>query len=296
MMVYHTQVGAKSPEIERVGKMALIAMKELLLEAAANKYAVGGFEFWSLDSVRAIIEAAEEFEKCVILQAGPYEIEYMGLKNVERAVKYMAEQSSVKIALHLDHSTDTKWVKYAIDNGFTSVMIDASALSFEENIELTQETVALASPYGVTVEAELGRVPGEEGDIMLNESEAYQTNVDEAVVFVKQTGIDCLAVAVGTAHGVYRSLPKINLTRIGELCTALDVPLVLHGGSGIPDDTVIKAIKAGISKINVCTEFMDAFGKSYNSGYKPSVRGLFEPGYLAGKEVIKEKIKLFSGM
>jgi len=270
-------------------------MKDLLLRAKNEGYAVGAFEFWSLDSVRAILESAEEMALPVILQAGPIELNYMGWKNVERAVTYAAEQSKAEVALHLDHSDEVQWVKLAIESGFTSVMIDASHLSFEDNIAVTQEVVALAAPHGITVESELGRLPGAEGAINLEEAEAFQTDPREAVEFVRRTGIDCLAVAVGTVHGVYHAEPKINIARIREIRAAVTVPLVLHGGSGTPEDKIREAIQAGISKINVCTEFMDAFGKSYNSGYKPSVKGLFEPGYLAGKAVIKEKMRLFAG-
>jgi len=271
----------------------LVAMKDLLVRASGQGYAVGAFEFWSLDSVRAILETAEELALPVILQAGPTELNYMGWKNVERAVAHAAQQSPAQVALHLDHSDEVKWVRLAIESGFTSVMIDASHLAFEENAAVTREVVALAAPHGVTVESELGRLPGAEGAISVEEAEAYQTDPAQAVEFVNQTGIDCLAIAVGTVHGFFRAEPKINIQRIREIRNVVSVPLVLHGGSGTPDVKIREAIEAGISKINVCTEFMDAFGKAYNSGYKPSVKGLFEPGYLAGKAVIREKMRLF---
>ena len=274
--------------------MALVKMKELLSRASADKYAVGAFEFWSLDSVRAILEAAEELKQPVILQAGPGELNYMGWKNAERAVIYAAEHSPCEVAVHLDHSNELKWIKMALESGFTSVMMDASHLCFEENVDLTREVVAMAARYGVTVESELGRLPGAEGAIEVEEAEAFQTKTREAVEFVRLTGIDCLAIAVGTVHGFYRSEPNINIERIREIRRAVSTPLVLHGGSGIPDVKVTEAIEAGISKVNVCTEFMDAFGKSYTGGYRPSLKGLFEPAFQAGKKVIAEKIRLFS--
>ena len=272
-------------------------MRTLLIEA--DNYALGAFEFWSVDSVMAILAAAEECGKPVILQASPLELNFMGWGVVERAVTYLAEQSSVSVALHLDHADDIKWVKMAIDSGFTSVMIDASHHCFDENVAITKEVISMARPHGITVESELGRLPGAEGAISVEESEAYQTSVEEAVEFVKQTQVDALAVAVGTVHGFYKTKPSINVERIAQLNTALDVPLVLHGGSGTPDDKIVEAIKAGIRKINVCTEFMDAYGNSYydsraKEDYRPTVKGLFEPAMMAGKEIIKQKIKLFS--
>ncbi len=274
--------------------MALVTMKKLLQDASAKGYAVGAFEFWSLDSVRAVLEAAEELGQPVILQSGPTELNYMGWKNVQLAVVNMIENAGCDCALHLDHSTEIQWVAKAIDSGFTSVMMDASDKSFDENVRLTKQVVEMATPHGITVESELGRLPGAEGAIAVEEADAYQTDAAQAIEFVKATGIDCLAVAVGTVHGFYKSTPKINIQRIAELRQNLDVPLVLHGGSGTPDDKVREAILAGISKVNVCTEFMNAFGKSVTDGYTPSLKGLFEPAYLAGKKVILDKIRLFS--
>lgn len=278
--------------------MALVTMKELLIQAKRGHYAVGGFEFWSIDSVRAILTAAEECGMPVILQAGPTELDYLGWDVAERAVTYLAGQAAVPVALHLDHSDSLEWARLALDSGFTSVMIDASHLPFAENARITREVVAMAGPYGATVESELGRLPGAEGAISVDEAEAYQTSVDEAVRFVDETGIDCLAVAVGTVHGFYRSTPRINIDRIHEISAAVTVPLVLHGGSGTPEDKLTEAIRAGISKINICTEFMDGFGRGYyavqqQEGYHPSVKGLFAPAYLSGKSVVKSKIDLF---
>ncbi|MCL2665752.1 MAG: class II fructose-bisphosphate aldolase [Defluviitaleaceae bacterium] len=271
----------------------LVTLKTLLDEAKEKFYAVGAFEFWSLDSVRAILEAAEELDMPVILQASAVELNYMGWKNVERAVGYTADKSAARVALHLDHSMEIKWVKLAIESGFTGVMIDASHHEYKENADITREVVSLAKPYGVSVESELGRMAGLEGAVSVEEAEAFQTDPDDAARFAAETGIDALAVAVGTVHGFYKTTPKINVARIKAISEKADIPLVLHGGSGTPDDKVRDAIQAGICKVNVCTEFMDAFKKAYQKSDKPSVAGLFKPGYLAGKEVIINKIKLF---
>jgi ketose-bisphosphate aldolase len=273
----------------------LVTLKTLLDEAKEKAYAVGAFEFWSLDSLRAILEAAEELGMPVILQASVVEIEYMGWKNLERAAIFAADKSTARAALHLDHSMEVKWVKMAIETGFTGVMIDASHHEYKENADITKEVVAMAKPYGVSVESELGRMAGLEGAVSVDEADAFQTDPDDAARFVAETGIDALAVAVGTVHGFYKTAPNINIQRIKAINEKANIPLVLHGGSGTPDGKVLEAIQAGICKVNVCTEFMDAFKTAYQKSEKPSVAGLFKPGYLAGKEVIIKKMRLFGG-
>lgn len=177
-------------------------------------------------------------------------------------------------------------------------MIDASQMSFEENINITKKVVAAAKPFGVTVEAELGRLAGNEENLNISEEEAAQTDPEEAKQFVKETGIDALAVAIGTAHGFYKSTPRINIERLKNISKKVDIPLVLHGGSGTPEEMVKEAIRNGITKVNICTEFLAAFGKAYINtqsipGFKYSVPSLFAPSKASGKELAAEKIKLF---
>ena len=278
--------------------MSLVTMNEILVPARKEGYGVGAFEFWSLDSAQAVIEAAEELEMPVILQAGPLEIEYAGIKNIYLIAKAIADNTSVKVALHLDHGETYEQACQAIDAGFTSVMIDASHFSYSENVNLTRKVVSAAKPFGVTVEAELGKLAGSEGYLDVNEEDAAQTDPDEAKQFVEETGIDALAVAIGTAHGFYRSIPRINIERLKKIAEKVSIPLVLHGGSGTPDEKVKESIINGIAKVNICTEFVAAFGRAYTatqqiSGFKYSIPALFGPSRAAGKALAKEKIRLF---
>lgn len=223
--------------------MPLVTMNEILVPARKEGYGVGAFEFWSLDSAQAVVEAAEGLNMPVILQAGPLECQYAGIKNLSQIAKLVAEATSVPVALHLDHGDTYELACKAIDAGFTSVMIDASHLSFKENLDVTKKVVEAAKPYGVTVEAELGKLAGSEGNIDVSEEEAAQTDPDEAKKFVEETGIDALAVAIGTTHGFYKSTPRINIERLKKIAEVVSIPLVLHGGSGTPDEKVKEAIK-----------------------------------------------------
>lgn len=278
--------------------MPLVTMNEILIPARKEAYGVGAFEFWSLDSAEAVVEAAEELGMPVILQAGPLEVQYAGIRNLYMITRAVAENTPIPVALHLDHGDTYELACRAIDAGFTSVMIDASHLSYEENVSITKKVVAAAKPGGVTVEAELGRLAGAEGNIDVSEEEVAQTDPDEAKKFVEETGIDALAVAIGTAHGFYKSIPRINIERLKRIAGKVGIPLVLHGGSGTPEEKVKEAVRNGIAKVNICTEFVAAFGKTYintqnASGFKYSVPSLFAPSKAAGKELAASKIKLF---
>ncbi|MHB1485786.1 MAG: class II fructose-bisphosphate aldolase [Saccharofermentanales bacterium] len=281
--------------------MSLVTMKEILVPARKGKYALGAFEFWSLDSAQAVVEAAQELNMPVILQAGPLECEYAGsVKYLFNIAKMVADDASVPVALHLDHAETYEIVCEAIDAGFTSVMMDGSMLSFKDNIAITKKVVAAAKPWGITVEGEIGKLAGSEGNISTSDEEAAQTDPEEALIFVEETGIDALAVAIGTAHGFYKFTPKINIERLKMIAEKVSLPIVLHGGSGTPDEKVIESIKHGIAKVNICTEFLAAFGKAYIAtqgadGFKYNVPGLFAPSKTAGKALAYSKIKLFSG-
>jgi len=277
-----------------------MSMKEILVPARNESYAIVAFEFWSLDSAQAIIESAEEVKMPVILQTGPLEIEFAGIKNLSKIARIVADQSSVKTALHLDHGNSLEMAKEAIDNGFTSVMIDASALSYNENVSLTRKVVDIAKPSGVTVESELGKLAGNETGIDISEEEQLQTDPDEAKKFVEETGIDALAVAIGTAHGFYKFKPQINFERLKKISEKVKIPLVLHGGTGIPDEQVRETIKLGIAKVNICTDFIASFGKTYmreqnKQEFQYNVPSLFGTAKEAGKKLALSKIKLCAG-
>lgn len=276
----------------------LATMKEMLANARAKKIAVGAFEFWSIDSAFAVAEAANEMDSDAILQIGHYERDYLGgYRNARKAAEMAAEIARRGVALHLDHAEKFDDVLAALDAGFTSVMIDGSALPLSENIRLARRVVETAAKYGASVEAELGRLAGAEGAI--ENAEEFQTDPAEARQFVAETGVDALAVAIGTAHGFYKSVPKINIARLREIAAQVSIPLVLHGGSGTPEDKVAEAILNGVAKVNICTEFIAAYGKGYvdaqaSGQFKCNVPGLFGQGQNRAKELVKSKMRLFT--
>lgn len=278
----------------------LRTLKDVLAAARAGGYAVGAFEFWSLDSAQAIVEAAETVGVPVILQAGPLEIEFAGLPALSNIARSVADSTSTDVVLHLDHGDTIELAAAAVEAGFTSVMIDASPLPYEENRDVTRKVVELARPRGVSVESELGRLAGAEARSDVSEEDAMQTDPEEAQRFVEETDIDALAVAIGTAHGLYAYEPKLNLERLAKIASTVPVPLVLHGGSGTPDEQVAEAVKLGIAKVNVCTEFIAAFGRAYERvqnapGHKYNVLSLFGAGKTAGRELAIAKMRLFAG-
>jgi len=279
--------------------MPLVTMKEILEPARAGGYAIAGLEFWSSESAKPIIDAAEAENMPVILQTGPAEIAYAG--GAEAVCDFalpMARRAKVPVALHLDHGDTLDVATACLKAGFTSIMIDASHLPFEDNIALTRQVVAAARPYGATVESELGRLGGAEGLKTVADEEAAQTDPDQAAEFVERTGIDALAVAVGTVHGFYKFEPRINLDRLERIAKKVALPLVLHGGSGTPDEKITAAMRLGIAKVNICTEYIAAIGKTMSEiqardGFKYSIVGLFDPPYAAGRQLAREKIRLF---
>lgn len=277
--------------------MALVTMREMLRDARAGKYAIGAFEFWSYDSAYAVAQAAKSLNVPAILQVGPFEKDFMdGYKNAVAMAKMAADHFDLPVAIHLDHAEEYEEVVEALEAGFTSVMIDASKYEYAKNVELTCKVVEKAKEYGASVEAEIGKLAGNEGNVSNEEDE--QTNPEQAAQFVKDTGIDCLAVAIGTAHGFYTKPPVINIKRLEEIAALVDIPLVLHGGSGTPEDKVADACERGIAKVNICTEFIAAYGKGYNDqntveGYKYNVNTLFRAGRESGSALAKKKMELF---
>ena len=279
--------------------MNLIPMKQILQSAKANRCAAGAFTFSSLDAAYAIITAANRANMPVILQTGPLECDYAGIEELAETAKFAVRRANVPVALNLDHGDTIEIAEQAIKAGFTSVMIDASKYKFDENIRITKEVVKMAAPGGVSVEAELGKIGGAEGLADVDDAEATQTDPDEALDFIHQTGIDALAVAIGTAHGFYAKAPVLNIARLKKIAAKTDLPLVLHGGSGTPDAQVLEAINSGIAKVNINTEFLAAMGKAFTEcqtadGFRYSVPALFGPARAAGCALAYEKIKFFS--
>ena len=276
----------------------LVTGKQILQHADEHGYAVGAFNVNNMEIIQAIAQAADELRAPVILQASQGAIKYAGIEYITSLVKTTAQQIDVPIALHLDHGTDFNEIMSCIRNGFTSVMIDASKHELEENIRLTKEIVKIAHAVGVSVEAELGKIGGTEDQIVVSEAEATYTDPEEARVFVEETGVDSLAIAVGTAHGVYKGEPKVDIERIKEIDRVVSVPLVLHGSSGVPYDTLEKAVGAGIRKINIDTDIRASFAGSVKSFVAENPdeidpRKILKPARAAMAETVKEKIKVF---
>ena len=276
----------------------LVNMKEMLNKADSGKYAVPHFNINNLEWTRFILEECQELNSPVILGVSEGAIKYMGgYKTVSNLVKSLISDLNITIpvALHLDHGSSYESCVKAIDNGFTSVMIDASKYPLEENINITKQVVLYAKDKNVTVEAEVGAVGGEEDGVA---NELAYAKVEDAVKLVDSTNIDFLAPALGSVHGIYKGKPKLDFERMIKIHELTKLPLVLHGGSGIPDELIKKSISCGITKININTELQIAWSNAVrkflsenDKVYDP--RKIIKGGEIAMKEMIKEKIILF---
>ncbi len=276
----------------------LVNMKEMLNKADSGKYAVPHFNINNLEWTRFILEECQELNSPVILGVSEGAIKYMGgYKTVSNLVKSLISDLNITIpvALHLDHGSSYESCVKAIDNGFTSVMIDASKYPLEENINITKQVVLYAKDKNVTVEAEIGAVGGEEDGVA---DELAYAKIEDAVKLVDSTNIDFLAPALGSVHGIYKGKPKLDFERMVKIHELIKLPLVLHGGSGIPDELIKKSISCGITKININTELQIAWSNAVriflnenDKVYDP--RKIIKGGEIAMKEMIKEKIILF---
>jgi fructose-bisphosphate aldolase class II len=298
----------------------LVTNRDLMVPARKNSYAIGAFNVQNLESLSAIAEAATEENSPVIMALTPSTIKYAGLTYISSLVKTAAQLAPVPLTLHLDHGEDFDTAAKCVDAGFTSVMIDGSFLKFDENVALTKRVVGIAHPKGVSVEAELGKLAGVE-ERSVEEKEAILTDPNAAVEFVEKTGVDALAVAIGTSHGAYKfkSKAKLDLERLKVISEMVSIPLVLHGASsvpqwlvekatkygavlsgakGIPEEEYRKAISLGIAKINIDTDLRLAFTATVrevltNSPKEFDPRKILGPAKEAMKEVAKAKMRLF---
>lgn len=278
--------------------MNLVGLKEVLEPAAKGGYAVGAFNANNMEIVQAIIEAAAEENSPVIVQASQGAIRYAGLDLIVGLVKAAAAGVKVPVVLHLDHGTDFEQVRRCIRYGFSSVMYDGSKLPLEENIAMTQRVVEIARAVGVSVEGELGKIGGTEDDVTVEEREALFTEPAEAERFVRETAVDALAVAIGTAHGPYKWEPKLDFPRLQQIKERSAASIVLHGSSGVPDEAIRQAVALGVTKINIDTEIRQAFVQAvvaYMQANPANIdpRKMLAPGKEAAKKVIKEKMRLF---
>jgi len=237
--------------------MPLVTTEQMLLDAQRGGYAVGAFNVENMEMIQAVIAAAQELHAPVMLQTTPSTVKYAGLACYYAIVKAAAEAASVPVAIHLDHGDSFELAMQALRVGYTSIMIDGSHVAFEENIEITKRVVDACAPSKISVEAELGKVGGKEDD--LDGGAGGFTDPLEAKEFVERTKISSLAVAIGTAHGLYSGVPKLDLDRLSEIRKVVSIPLVLHGASGLSDEAVRESIKRGICKVNFATELRIAF-------------------------------------
>lgn len=276
--------------------MPLVTSKKLLTDAQKNGYAIGAFNVENMEMVQAVIAAAEELDSPVILQTTPSTINYADAELFLANVKTVAEKSGVQVVMHLDHGNSFELAMKAYRAGYTSIMIDGSQGTFEENVAVTKAVVCACHAADVPVEAELGKVGGKEDDLNAGEEDQY-TDPKQAAEFVAATDIDFLAVAIGTAHGVYKGTPKLDKERLSEIRKVVDIPLVLHGTSGVPDEDVIDCIKRGICKVNYATDLRIAYTKGIKKVLEEKPETIDPKKYNAAgraevKKYVMEKIKV----
>ncbi|MFA6815981.1 MAG: class II fructose-bisphosphate aldolase [Lentisphaeria bacterium] len=244
--------------------MALVSLREMLQDARNSHYAVPMFDVSNITMIRTALEVAEEMNSPVILGAIVADIKGTQLEYWSQAAHYAANKARVPVCMHLDHASTYEQCLRCAEVGFSGIMIDASAKTFQENVEMTGKVCKEMKRRGISVEAELGHVPttelgyGESSD-MNTDTESIFTKPDDVVKFIDLTGADALAVSIGTSHGVYKSAPKLDIERLKEINAVSEVPLVLHGGSGTPEDQMQKAIENGISKVNIYSDITKAW-------------------------------------
>lgn len=281
--------------------MSYVSGKKMIAHAVKHGYAVGAFSAHNLETAQAILDAAQETQSPVMIQIGQRVINTHGIETVKRVFDAAIANYNIPVCIHLDHCHKYPQIVKAVSIGFDSVMFDGSQLDDQENIRITRQVVEIGHALGLGVEGEIGKIGGTEDDLSVDEKDALITSVAEAKSFVDATGVDYLAVSCGTAHGVYTQAPKLALQRLAEIKEATGTPLVLHGGSGIPDDQVKAAIKAGIAKVNVDTELRQAFigGVGEFMSKNPedfTLAFLMNTGKTRMKETVIEKIKLFGSV
>lgn len=277
----------------------LANLNDVLIPARKGKYAVGLFNAVNLELARGVIAAAEELQAPVIIGTAEILFPYGPLEELSYLLLPMAKKATVPVVLHLDHGLNEETCKKALELGFSSIMYDCSTDSYEMNIKKVKEMADLAHSYGASIEAELGHVGDNEGsaegsDHLADPSQFY-TQPQQAKEFIQLTKADALAIAVGTAHGAYKLPPKLDFERIKEIAKTIDVPLVLHGGSGLSDADFSKAIECGISKVNIFTDTNLAGAKAAASTYQEGMglTDLVEPTVEAVKQEVIRKMRLF---
>ncbi len=302
----------------------LVNINSILAKAHQGRYGVGAFNTSNLEITQAIIQAAELLNAPVIVATSETAIQYAGIENLSQLIITMANKAKIPVALHLDHGKSFEIVKECIKHNYTSVMIDASHLSFKDNLRLTKQVVKYAHKSGVSVEAEIGRLAGIEDDIKVKTDDAIYTNPQEAKIFAEESGCDALAIAIGTSHGAYKfeGKPKLRIDILKEIVRKVKIPLVLHGASGVkpkwinrvnkfggklahtrgvPDNLIKQAVKYGISKINTDTDLRIAFTAGVRE-YSIKNPKIFDPRKIIGfardmmQQVVEDRIRIFGSI
>lgn len=278
--------------------MSYVNGNVMLKHAYENKYAIGAFSAHNVETLLAILEASKQEQAPVMIMIGQKVINTLGLKQMKLLIDAFIEEYNVPVAIHLDHSRNFIQVLEAIQLGFQSVMFDGSSLSFEENSSITKKVVEVARALNIGSEGEIGKIGGTEDDITVDEDEALITTVEEAIEFVNATDVDYLALSIGTAHGIYKKEPKLRFDRLEDISKSIKRPIVLHGGSGVPNDQVKKAISLGVAKVNVDTELREAFTRGIQSIYEnnPDEYVLADSlgnGRKSMQSVVQDKIRIF---
>ncbi len=277
--------------------MKLKNTKAMILDAQKNHYAVPAFNIHNLETLQVVVSTCDELRSPVILAATPSTVRYADKDYLVALTGAAMEKATVPISFHLDHHESVEEIQTTIAAGCRSVMIDASRLPYEENVAKVRKVVEFAHICGATVEAELGRLVGQEDDLKVDDKDSAYTNPDDAVRYVADTGIDTLAVAIGTAHGLYKGTPKLDFDRLKEIRSRVEIPLVLHGASDVPDELVKKAISLGICKVNVATDLKIPFSTAVKAYFKEhpeasDPRQYMTPGKEAMAEVVRHKVEV----
>ncbi len=277
----------------------LASTQELLETARRNIYAIGAFNVYNLEGVKAVVGAAEANRSPAMLQLHPSALKY-GSSTLVAMCLEAARSATVPIAVHLDHSTAAKDIYQALDAGMNSIMADGSHLPYEQNLAFTRDMTRLAHRYNAIVEAEIGRISGTEDGLTITEKEAKMTDPDQAVEFVRATGVDSLAVTIGNVHGEYKSPPRLDFDRLAKIRSLINIPLVLHGASGLPGWMLSQSIHLGVCKFNVNTEVRAAYMQSLKDeicGATPKdLLDVAGEAIAAMQEVISEKLTIFGSV
>jgi len=278
--------------------MALESMTGMLQKARKNAYAVGAFNILDYNSMKAVVDAAVELNSPVIVQTSVKTVKHWGFKTVISWIREICKNVPVPVAIHLDHCKDVGFIKKCIEAGWTSVMIDASSLPYEDNLATSKRVFEMAHPHGISVEAELGEIGGVEDDISVSDEDAHLVDVEKALHFLREVPVDCFAPAIGTAHGVYKGKPKIAFDRLKVISESSPVPLALHGGTGLSEEVFKECIRSGCAKVNISTQlkyaFIDGFVNYHESNpdeYNPLKE--LSSQYTKVKEAVVSNIRFF---